>query len=56
MSTDVSEVCADSIIAPMIEAARTSETSFDIQIRTLQYIPENSELQYRFKLKTVYEP
>jgi hypothetical protein len=31
----------------MIEAARTSETSFDIQLRTRQYIPENSELHTR---------
>jgi hypothetical protein len=29
----------------MMEAARTSETSVDIQLRTLQYIPEDSELQ-----------
>jgi hypothetical protein len=28
----------------MMEAARTSETSVDIQLRTWQYIPENSEL------------
>jgi hypothetical protein len=29
----------------MLEAARTSETSVDIQLRTRQYIPEDSELQ-----------
>jgi hypothetical protein len=29
----------------MMEAARTSETSIDIQLRTQQYIPEDSELQ-----------
>jgi hypothetical protein len=28
----------------MMEAARTSETSIDIQLRTRQYIPEDSEL------------
>jgi hypothetical protein len=28
----------------MIVAARTSETSVDIQLRTRQYIPEDSEL------------
>jgi hypothetical protein len=28
----------------MMEAARTSETSVDIQLRTRQYIPEDSEL------------
>jgi hypothetical protein len=28
-----------------MEAARTSETSVDIQLRTRQYIPEDSELQ-----------
>jgi hypothetical protein len=27
-----------------MEAARTSETSIDIQLRTRQYIPEDSEL------------
>jgi hypothetical protein len=40
MSTDVSEVRA----ALMMEAARTSGTSVDIQIITRQYIPEDSEL------------
>jgi hypothetical protein len=48
MSTDVSEVRASSIIRALIalmkEAKRTSETSVDIQIRTRQYIPEDSEL------------
>jgi hypothetical protein len=29
----------------MIDAALTSETSVDIQLRTRQYIPEDSELQ-----------
>jgi hypothetical protein len=29
----------------MMEAARTSETSIDIQLRTRQYIPEDSEPQ-----------
>jgi hypothetical protein len=42
MSTDVSEFRA---IALMMEAARTSETSVDMQLRTRQYIPEESELQ-----------
>jgi hypothetical protein len=28
----------------MMEAARTSETSADIQLKTRQYIPEDSEL------------
>jgi hypothetical protein len=49
MSTDVSEVSAASIIALMMEAARTSETSVDIQLRTQQYIPEDSEL-YKIQL------
>jgi hypothetical protein len=31
----------------MVEAARTSETSVDIQLRTRQYIPEDSELHTR---------
>jgi hypothetical protein len=46
MSTDVSEACVASIIREMMmEAARISETSVDIQLRTRQYIPEDSELQ-----------
>jgi hypothetical protein len=49
MSTDVSEVHAASIIRAMItlmmETARTTETSVDIQLRTRQYIPEDFELQ-----------
>jgi hypothetical protein len=32
--------------AVMMEAARTSETSVDIQLRTRQYIPEDSELHF----------
>jgi hypothetical protein len=51
MSTDVSVVRVASIvmaiIALMMEAARTSETSVDIQLRTRQYIPEYSELHTR---------
>jgi hypothetical protein len=47
MSTDVSEVRAASIIALMLEAARTSETSIDIRLRTRQYIPADSELYTR---------
>jgi hypothetical protein len=47
MSTDVSEVRAASIIALMMEAARTSETSVNIYLTTRQYIPEDSELHTR---------
>jgi hypothetical protein len=44
MSTYVSEVRAASIIrAVMMEAAHTSETSVDIQLRTRQYIAEDSD-------------
>jgi hypothetical protein len=46
MSTDVSEVRAASIksvITLMMEAAPISETSVDIQLRTRQYIPDDSE-------------
>jgi hypothetical protein len=32
------------MIALMMEAAHTSETSVDIQLKTWQYIPEDSEL------------
>jgi hypothetical protein len=38
---------AASIIALMMEAALTSKTSVDIQLRTRQYIPEYSELHNR---------
>jgi hypothetical protein len=49
MSTDVSEARAASITMAMIiilmmEAAHTSETSDNIQLRTWQYIPEDSKL------------
>jgi hypothetical protein len=47
MSADVSKVRAVSITALMMEAARTSETLVDIQLRTRQYIPEDSELHTR---------
>jgi hypothetical protein len=48
MSPDVLEVRAASInLALMMETARTSETSVDIQLRTRQYIPEDSELYTR---------
>jgi hypothetical protein len=44
LTTDVSEVRAASIIALMLDAARTSETAGDNYF-TRQYIPEvNSEL------------
>jgi hypothetical protein len=35
------------MIALMMKAARTSETSVDIQLRTRQNIPEDSELHTR---------
>jgi hypothetical protein len=47
MSTDVSEVRPATIIALMMETARTAETSVDFQLRTWQYIPEDSELHTR---------
>jgi hypothetical protein len=43
MSTDVSEVRAASI-ALMMEVARTSQTSVDVDLRTCKYIPEDCEL------------
>jgi hypothetical protein len=46
MSTDVSEMRAASIIALIMEAARTSETPVDNYF-TRQYIPEDSELHSR---------
>jgi hypothetical protein len=33
----------------MTEAARTSETSVEIQLRARQYIPEDSELHARLR-------
>jgi RNase P/RNase MRP subunit p30 len=47
MSTDVSEARVASINKAMMEAARTSETSVDIQLRSRLYIPEDSELHTR---------
>jgi hypothetical protein len=38
-----------SLIALMMEAARTSETSVDIQLRTWQYVTEDSELHTRHR-------
>jgi hypothetical protein len=35
------------IIALMMEAVRTSETTVDIQLRTRHYIPEDSEIHTR---------
>jgi hypothetical protein len=37
----------------MMEAARTSETSVDIDLTTRQYVPEDSELQDRMHLQNV---
>jgi hypothetical protein len=47
MSTEVLVVRAAAILRAMMGAARISETSVDIQIRTRQYIPEDSELHTR---------
>jgi hypothetical protein len=55
MSIDVSEVRAASIIALTMEAACTSETSVNIQLRTQQYISEDSELHdSNSSVKTVF--
>jgi hypothetical protein len=43
--TDVSEVRTVSIIALMMEAVCTSETSVSIYLTIRQYIPEDSKLQ-----------
>jgi hypothetical protein len=37
------------LIVLMMEAARTYETSVDIDLTTWRYIPEDSELQFNFK-------
>jgi hypothetical protein len=39
--TDVSEVCTASIIALIMEAVRTSETSVNFNVTTRRYIPED---------------
>jgi hypothetical protein len=44
MSTDVSEGACCDLIALVMEAARISETTVDIQLKTRQYISEDSEL------------
>jgi hypothetical protein len=44
MLTDVSEAHIVSIIALIMEAVRTSETSVNIYLPTRQYIPEYSKL------------
>jgi hypothetical protein len=57
MCTDVSEVRVASIIrAIVMEAARTSETSVDIDFTTRQYIPEDFEFNIRRRenLKSQY--
>jgi hypothetical protein len=41
-------------IALIMEAARTSKTSVDIQLRTRQYIPEDSELQLSVCQENLY--
>jgi hypothetical protein len=46
MLTDVSEVRTTSVIALIMVAVRTSETSVNIYLTTRQYIPEDSKLQY----------
>jgi hypothetical protein len=43
-----------SLIALMMEAARTSETSVDIQLRTRQYIPEDSERNIKLHRNPLY--
>jgi hypothetical protein len=40
-----------SVIVLMMEAARITGTSVDIQLRTRQCIPENSELRPEYKIK-----
>jgi hypothetical protein len=45
--TDVSEVRSTSIIALMMEAVRTCETSVNIYLTSRQYIPEDSKHNIR---------
>jgi hypothetical protein len=54
MSTNVSEVRAASIIRAVMETARTFETSADIQLITLQYIPKDSELYHTMHWLSIY--
>jgi hypothetical protein len=56
---DVSEVCTVSIIiiiiALMMEAVRTFETSVNFNMTTRRYIPENPKLQFPTPCNVVYE-
>jgi hypothetical protein len=45
--TQVSEVRNASVIALMMEAVQTSETSVNFNVITRRYIPEDSELHSR---------
>jgi hypothetical protein len=47
MTTDVSEMRTASIIALIMQAVHTSETSINIYLSTWQYNPEDSELHNR---------
>jgi hypothetical protein len=47
MSPDVSADRAVTTNRALMVAARTSDTSVDIQLRTRQYIPEDSEYHTR---------
>jgi hypothetical protein len=40
----------------MMEAARASETSINIQLRTRQYIPEDTELNIMFHVERLLAP
>jgi hypothetical protein len=55
--TDVSEVCTVSIIiiALMMEAVRTFETSVNFNMTTRRYNPENPKLQFSIPCSVVYE-
>jgi hypothetical protein len=59
MSAEVSKVRAAFIIRALIalimEAACTSETSVDIQLSTRQYIPEYSQLHQRHSFENKAE-
>jgi hypothetical protein len=56
MLTDVSEVLTAFIIALMIEAVRTSETTVKFNVTTWRYIPDDSKLNTgrRENLKSVW--
>jgi hypothetical protein len=56
MLTEDSEMRTASIIALMMEAVRTSETSFNLNSTTRRYIPDDCKLQAKSRLNSPLVP